>query len=146
MKYIKKLSNIENYDIKYDNLLNYHKYSKFYEIYNYTIKYIIKKELYDHIIIMPAPVTNLKHETSRRGFFHYLIHLLNPLFISLEYSKSFIFEYPICSKIKNIIVPYPSIDNDLFSGKYFHIEKNEIENYYDKLNIQITFKQRSHSE
>jgi hypothetical protein len=26
----------------------------------------------DHIIVMPAPVTNLRHQSSMRGFFHYV--------------------------------------------------------------------------
>lgn len=26
----------------------------------------------DHIIVMPAPVTNFRHQTSRRGYFHYV--------------------------------------------------------------------------
>ena len=28
----------------------------------------------DHIIAMPAPVTNLRHQSSMRGFFHYVRH------------------------------------------------------------------------
>lgn len=72
----------------------------------------------DHIIVMPAPVTNLRHERSARGFFHYMVHLHAPVFIALEYSKSFVLEYPICSTRKNIVVPYPTIDPDLYSHKW----------------------------
>jgi hypothetical protein len=71
----------------------------------------------DHIIVMPAPVTNLRHEGSRRGFFHYMSHLFPPIFVAVEYSLSFVKEYPICSNQKNIIVPYPSIDQEFYSGK-----------------------------
>ena len=70
----------------------------------------------DHVIVMPAPVTNLRHESSQRGFFHYRRHLFRPIFIALEYSKSFIESFPICSKHKNILVPYPTTDPDLFNG------------------------------
>lgn len=70
----------------------------------------------DHVIVMPAPVTNLRHESSQRGFFHYRRHLFRPIFVALEYSKSFIESFPICSKQKNILVPYPTTDPDLFNG------------------------------
>lgn len=73
----------------------------------------------DHVIVMPAPVTNLRHESSRRGFFHYNKHLLRPIFVALEYSKSFIETYPTCVQLKNILVPYPTTDPDLFNGKLF---------------------------
>jgi antitoxin component HigA of HigAB toxin-antitoxin module len=71
----------------------------------------------DHIIAMPAPVTNIRHETSQRGFFHYMMHLHPPIFLCLEYSLAFVQEYPICATQKNIVVPYPTIDPELFGGK-----------------------------
>jgi hypothetical protein len=37
----------------------------------------------DHIIVMPAPVTNFRHEASRRGFFHYMPQLHRPIFINI---------------------------------------------------------------
>ncbi len=82
----------------------------------------------DHIIVMPAPVTNLKHETSQRGFFHYRRQLYSPIFLALEYSKSFIETFPICSKQKNILVPYPTTDPDLFTGKLhsFNVSRNSL--------------------
>ena len=82
----------------------------------------------DHIIVMPAPVTNLRHETSQRGFFHYMIHLHKPIFLGLEYSKAFIEEYPVCSTRKNIVVPYPTTDPDLFNGKLlsYSIERSAL--------------------
>jgi hypothetical protein len=70
----------------------------------------------DHIIVMPAPVTNFRHESSRRGFFHYMSHLHRPIFLGVEYSIQFAKEYPICSTKKNIVVPYPTTDPDLFNG------------------------------
>lgn len=72
----------------------------------------------DHIIVMPAPVTNFRHERGARGFFHYMLHLLNPIFVAVEYSKSFIAEYPVCSRRKNILAPYPTVDPELFSRKW----------------------------
>jgi hypothetical protein len=71
----------------------------------------------DHIIVMPAPVTNLRHEASRRGFFHYMPQLHPPIFLNIEYSKSFVSEYPMCSQFKNIVMPYPSIDPAIISGR-----------------------------
>ena len=40
---------------------------------NITAKYWLKNNGADHIIVMPAPVTNFRHQTSRRGFFHYMV-------------------------------------------------------------------------
>lgn len=71
----------------------------------------------DHIIVMPAPVTNIRHETSQRGFFHYMMHLHPPIFLGLEYSLGFVQEYPICATKKNIVVPYPTIDPALYNGQ-----------------------------
>jgi hypothetical protein len=74
---------------------------------------------YNHIIVMPAPVTNLRHETSQRGYFHYMFHLYPPIFLNLEYSLQFSEEYPICTKEKNIVMPYPTIDYELFNGNLY---------------------------
>ena len=71
----------------------------------------------DHIIVMPAPVTNFRHESGKRGFYHYISHLYTPIFLSVEYSLSFVREYPICGTEKNIILPYPMTDPDFFNGK-----------------------------
>ena len=68
-------------------------------------------------MVMPAPVTNLRHESSQRGFFHYMSHLHTPIFLGVEYSASFVREYPLCASLKNIVMPYPTTDPDLFSGK-----------------------------
>ncbi len=71
----------------------------------------------DHIFVMPAPVTNLRHQGGMRGFFHYMSHLKPPIFLGVEYSLSFLAEYPVCAAQKNVMVPYPTTDPDLFSGK-----------------------------
>ena len=39
---------------------------------NVTEKYCKKNNGEEHIIAMPAPVTNLRHQSSMRGFFHYV--------------------------------------------------------------------------
>ena len=70
---------------------------------------------FDHILVMPAPVTNFRHESSRRGFFHYMSHLATPIFLNIEYSLSFLLEYPICATRQNIVMPYPSIDHKLIN-------------------------------
>ena len=101
------------------NIVEKQNYTLWSQLYQYTDKYWKAKNGYDHIIVMPAPVTNFRHETSRRGFFHYMIHLTAPIYICLEYSLSFVREYPVCASSKNIVMPYPSTDPDLFSEKLF---------------------------
>lgn len=91
--------------------------SKWLQVFNITSMYWKKHNGADHILVMPAPVTNFRHEGSMRGFFHYMIHLYPPIFLALEYSASFVKEYPICSQQKNILVPYPTTDPDLYNGK-----------------------------
>lgn len=92
-----------------------------------TDEYWFRRNGADHIFVMPAPVTNFRHETGRRGFFHYMPHLYPPIFVGLEYSRSFIEEYPVCNKMKNIVVPYPTVDPDLFSGKYMRKYENKLQ-------------------
>jgi len=43
---------------------------------NVSAKYWTRNNGADHILVMPAPVTNFRHESSRRGFFHYMIQVL----------------------------------------------------------------------
>ena len=88
-------------------------------VFKVTDKYWHRKGGADHIIVMPAPVTNLRHESSQRGFFHYMPHLHTPIFLCLEYSRDFVREYPICATRKNIVMPYPTTDPDLYSGRLF---------------------------
>eukprot|EP00601_Ochromonadales_sp_CCMP2298_P000711 CAMPEP_0173179202 /NCGR_PEP_ID=MMETSP1141-20130122/5978_1 /TAXON_ID=483371 /ORGANISM="non described non described, Strain CCMP2298" /LENGTH=410 /DNA_ID=CAMNT_0014101813 /DNA_START=217 /DNA_END=1446 /DNA_ORIENTATION=+ len=90
--------------------------SGWHSAFNVTDKYWHRSGGADHIIVMPAPVTNLRHETSKRGFFHYMLHLHAPIFLCLEYSRSFVEEYPVCAREKNIVVPYPTIDPELYTG------------------------------
>lgn len=82
-----------------------------------TDKYWHRYHGSDHIIVMAAPVTNFRHETSKRGFFHYMSHLNYPIFVVVEYSLSFVEEYPICATQKNIVVPYPTTDVEFYNGK-----------------------------
>ncbi|KAJ1440515.1 exostosin family-domain-containing protein [Ochromonadaceae sp. CCMP2298] len=89
------------------------------EVFNVTDKYWRRSNGSDHIIVMPAPVTNLRHQTNMRGFFHYMMQLHPPIFLNVEYSLSFVQEYPVCATSKNIVVPYPTIDPDFYSGKLF---------------------------
>jgi hypothetical protein len=93
--------------------------TKWKQIFHITDKYWYRYGGGDHILTMPAPVTNLRHESSHRGYFHYMIHLQSPIFLGVEYSKSFVMEYPICTTQKNIVLPYPTTDPDFFSGKLF---------------------------
>ena len=84
---------------------------------NITAKYWERNNGADHIIVMPAPVTNLRHESSQRGFFHYMIQLNAPIFVNVEFSRAFVGEYPVCATEKNIVMPYPSTDPDMISGR-----------------------------
>lgn len=86
-------------------------------VFQITDKYWCRNLGADHLLIMPAPVTNLRHESSKRGFFHYMSHLHRPIILGVEYSIQFVKEYPICATKKNIVAPYPTSDPDLFNGK-----------------------------
>jgi hypothetical protein len=83
-----------------------------------TMEYWNRRKGADHIFIMPAPVTNFRHESNARGFFHFMMHLHTPIFVGLEYSIQFVTEYPVCATTKNIVVPYPIVDPDLYAGRY----------------------------
>lgn len=48
-----------------------------------------------------------------------MIHLTAPIYLNVEYSRSFVDEYPVCAKEKNIIMPYPTVDPDFYSGNLF---------------------------
>ena len=85
--------------------------------FNITDKWWNRRQGMDHILAMPAPVTNLRHEGSMRGHFHYMMHLHTPIFLNVEYSRSFISDYPTCATRKNIVMPYPTTDPQLFNGK-----------------------------
>ena len=93
--------------------------------FNITDEYWFRKKGMDHIFVIPAPVTNFRHQSSMRGFFHYMPQLHNPIFLNLEFSQSFIAEYPICSR-KNIVMPYPTTDPELFNG---HLYEDPIERH-----------------
>ena len=90
--------------------------SEWSRVFQVTDKYWRRYKGSDHILVMPAPVTNLRHQSSMRGFFHYMIQLNRPIFVNVEFSKSFTEEYPICARKKNIVAPYPSVDPLLYSG------------------------------
>ena len=42
-----------------------------------------------------------------------------PIFLSVELSRSFLREYPVCGSQKNIVLPYPTVDSDFYSGALF---------------------------
>jgi hypothetical protein len=46
--------------------------SKWDSTFRVTHKYWDRYQGADHIIVMPAPVTNLRHQSNMRGFFHYV--------------------------------------------------------------------------
>lgn len=42
------------------------------QVFGVTDEFWRRNKGMDHILVMPAPVTNLRHQTSARGFFHYV--------------------------------------------------------------------------
>lgn len=62
-------------------------------------------------------------------------HLHTPIFLVVEYSKSFVLEYPICATTKNIVLPYPTTDHHFFNGKLYegNIERNSLIYYAGEL-------------
>ena len=54
------------------------------ELFNVTDKWWRRRNGMDHILVMPAPVTNLRHEGGMRGFFHYMMHLHTPIFLNVN--------------------------------------------------------------
>lgn len=113
------------------NILEKNDSNMWQSVFQYTDTYWHRYGGADHIIVMPAPVTNLRHESSQRGFFHYMSHLHRPIYLAVEYSIQFTKEYPICGTQKNIVVPYPTTDPDLFNGKLLQYSaKREFLLYY----------------
>ncbi|KAJ8599643.1 hypothetical protein CTAYLR_005383 [Chrysophaeum taylorii] len=74
--------------------------------FNVTGEYWLRKKGADHVLVQAAPVTGLRHPKGKRGWVHYLQQLTPPIWVSLELSRSFLAEYPMCAA-KNIVVPYP---------------------------------------
>ncbi|KAJ1453615.1 exostosin family-domain-containing protein [Pelagophyceae sp. CCMP2097] len=74
--------------------------------FNTTDKWWHRRGGADHILVQAAPVTGLRHPKGKRGFAHYMQQLTPPIWLSIELSRSFVAEYPTCSR-KNIVLPYP---------------------------------------
>eukprot|EP01039_Chlorochromonas_danica_P005407 gene5407-5947_t len=94
-------------------------FNRWNEVFNITDIYWKKKKGADHLIVMPAPVTNFRHETNRRGFFHYMPQLAPPIFFNVELSRSFLNEYPVCARSKNIVLPYAMTDANHYTGELY---------------------------
>ena len=45
-----------------------------------------------------------------------MIQLSAPIFLNVEFSRSFVKEYPVCAREKNIVMPYPTTDPDVLRG------------------------------
>lgn len=46
-----------------------------------------------------------------------MIQLEAPVFLNVEFSRSFVKEYPICASEKNIVMPYPTTDPEVLRGR-----------------------------
>lgn len=64
-------------------LLEKNSTKKWKQLFQITDKYWKRNNGADHIIVMPAPVTNFRHEPSRRGYYHYMSHLHTPIFLNI---------------------------------------------------------------
>lgn len=47
-----------------------------------------------------------------------MIQLEAPVFLNVEFSRSFVKEYPICAAEKNIVMPYPTTDPEVLRGNH----------------------------
>lgn len=61
--------------------------------------------------------------------------LASPIFFNVELSRSFVAEYPVCAKEKNLVMPYPTTDAELFSKSYYdanfpHHSRNKLIFYH----------------
>ena len=50
---------------------------------------------------MSAPVTGFRHPKGKRGWAHYMVQLTSPIFLSVELTKSFVYEYVGDSTMRN---------------------------------------------
>ena len=46
-----------------------------------------------------------------------MIQLNAPIFLNVEFSRSFVKEYPVCAAEKNVVMPYPSTDPEMLGGQ-----------------------------
>ena len=69
----------------------------------------------DHIIVVPPLLSTEAGSEGARGFSQYLLQLNRPIFISSEYSKSFMAEFGGNCAVKNVILPFPAIQNEFES-------------------------------
>ena len=111
------------------DILEQNNYNKWLSYTNYTTKYWQRYNGADHILIMPAPLTDFRHEIPVYSYIHYKIHLYRPIFLVLEYSLSFIRHYPICTTYKNIIMPYPNTDYQLLNGRKYKVKLHMYRHY-----------------
>lgn len=57
------------------NALEKQDFSLWSQTFNVTANFFKRHNGADHIVVMPAPVTNFRHQTNMRGFFHYVRNL-----------------------------------------------------------------------
>ena len=58
------------------NAIESHDFQEWHRVFNVTSEYWLRSNGSDHVIVMPAPVTNLRHQSNMRGFFHYVSALI----------------------------------------------------------------------
>ncbi len=57
-----------------------------------------------------------------------MVQLNNPIFLNVEFSKSFVKEYKICATEKNVVMPYPTTDPNVYNGQLLNqnIERDKL--------------------
>ncbi len=56
-------------------------FTRWQDILGVTDEYWKRKNGADHVIVMPAPVTNFRHQSNMRGFFHYVSDIAKPKYV-----------------------------------------------------------------
>ena len=56
-----------------------------------------------------------------------MIQLTEPVFLNVEFSHSFVKEYPVCATEKNIVMPYPSTDPEMLTAQMMYALPPSIE-------------------
>ena len=66
---------------------------KWKEVFNVTDYYWRRRNGADHIIIMPAAATNIRHQSGMRGYFHYVSYQSFLTYLCMPYSPTYIVLY-----------------------------------------------------
>lgn len=100
-----------------------------------TDKYLKRRGGYDHIVIIVTPVSAFYHTSTPYLTHHFLPLLTNFIYFNIEYSRGFYNYYKNCLDYKNLLLPYPVIKKEFYSGN----NVNNIDLLYKKLKKDIIY-------